>query len=294
MPRKALAATRAALRSAARATGEASTPSSLAKENLRPAKPQDEPSTRAAIAYVRTSGTSCALSNNVHNKAPGVCEHYWSSRFVTNQHWTRPARLAVNSTHVRIAVRMRQAAARSGPKRPAKKRIGPMEIGMNAEHSSRKAVIAALTGATDSAALHAELGAPMFATAGAADAGNTWAPRDHAAQPARTLGPKARVLMSRRRQRSDASPSLDVAHDDALRLTTVDAGLSFTLKPAEGALYLERIQCRPIGTHIVQCMVFANAQIFLRWCDAEPLRFDDPGLHHRLRHQGLECFGGGP
>ena len=64
------------------------------------------------------------------------------------------------------------------------------------------------------------------------------------------------------------------------------------LKASGSALYVERIQRRPLGTHLVQCMVFASADDFARWCDAEPLRFDDPGLHQRLCRRGREFFGG--
>lgn len=122
-------------------------------------------------------------------------------------------------------------------------------------------------------------------------AGATWAHRDHAALPAKTLGPKASLLHARRQR---CAPEPRIATTDvnaALRLTTSDAAVSFVLKPSGSALYVERIQRRPLGAHIVQCMVFCSADEFSRWCDAEPLRFDDPGLHRRLTRRGQEFFG---
>jgi hypothetical protein len=131
------------------------------------------------------------------------------------------------------------------------------------------------------------------ATEGGLSASATWAYRDHAALPARALGPKAGLLQSRRQQRDAGRPGAGAATREAVQLTTADAAVTFVLKASGSALYVERIQRRPLGTHVVQCMVFASADDFARWCDAEPLRFDDPGLHQRLCRRGREFFGGG-
>ncbi len=131
------------------------------------------------------------------------------------------------------------------------------------------------------------------ATDGGISAGAAWSHRDHAAQPAKALGPKASQLQARRQQSGMARPSAAVEPCKAVQLTTADAAVSFVLKASGSALYVERIQRRPLGTHIVQCMVFAGTDDFARWCDAEPLRFDDPGLHQRLCRRGREIFGGG-
>lgn len=145
--------------------------------------------------------------------------------------------------------------------------------------------------------------------AGTASANATtpaWANRDHAARPAPVLGPKASQRQTRRQQRqaqvsaSDASHQAHKAHktpqvremSGTAQLTTADAAVSFLLKASGNALYVERIQRRPLGTHLVQCMVFAGAEDFEHWCEAEPLRFDDPGLHERLCRQGREFFSG--
>lgn len=123
-------------------------------------------------------------------------------------------------------------------------------------------------------------------------ASTAWSHRDHAAQPAKALGPKASQLQVRRQQRVAVRPGAGVAPCEALQLTTADAAVTFVLKTSGSALYVERVQRRPIGTHVVQCMVFGNADEFARWCDAEPLRFDDAGLHQRLCRRGREFFGG--
>jgi hypothetical protein len=124
-------------------------------------------------------------------------------------------------------------------------------------------------------------------------AGGAWSHRDRAAQPARALGPKASLLQSRRQQRDAARAGAHAAAREAVQLTTADAAVTFVLKASGSALYVERIQRRPLGAHVVQCMVFASADDFARWCDADPLRFDDPGLHQRLCRRGREFFGGG-
>ena len=131
------------------------------------------------------------------------------------------------------------------------------------------------------------------ATEGGMSGGAVWSHRDHAAQPARALGPKANQLRARRQQSGTPRPSAAIEPYEAVRLTTADAAVSFVLKASGSALYVERIQRRPLGTHVVQCMVFAGADDFARWCDAEPLRFDDPGLHQRLCRRGREIFGDG-
>lgn len=130
-------------------------------------------------------------------------------------------------------------------------------------------------------------------TEGGISAGGAWSHRAHAALPARALGPKASLLQSRRQQRNAARPGAHAAAHETAQLTTADAAVTFVLKASGSALYVERIQRRPLGTHVVQCMVFASAEDFARWCDAEPLRFDDPGLHQRLCRRGREFFGGG-
>lgn len=125
-----------------------------------------------------------------------------------------------------------------------------------------------------------------------------WSNRDHAALPARRLGPKALAVHARRLQRSTtagtAAPDPGTANNSGpgVRLTTADAAVSFTLRTLGHELLVERTQRRPLGTHLMQAMLFSALADFLRWCDAEPLRFEEPLLHQHLQRHGEECFGG--
>jgi hypothetical protein len=73
--------------------------------------------------------------------------------------------------------------------------------------------------------------------------------------------------------------------------STVDRTVQVELRPVIDGLYVERTQQRHDGPHIVLSMLFATAAEFLGWCDQEPLRFEDPALHLRLRQRGEELFG---
>jgi hypothetical protein len=113
--------------------------------------------------------------------------------------------------------------------------------------------------------------------------------RDRAALPAATLGPKATLIHARRRQRGE------IASTDAgtRRIATDNCSLSYVVQPVGSALYVERRQRRPLGADVLQSMVFTSVDEFQRWCDAEPVRFDDPVLHRQLCRCGEEFFGFG-
>jgi hypothetical protein len=114
--------------------------------------------------------------------------------------------------------------------------------------------------------------------------------RDHAALPARALGPKASKTNAKRKQRIDVRTATDL---ERWRVATGDRALSYVVQAVDSGLYVERRQRRPLGADVVQSMVFTSIDEFVRWCDAEPLRFDDPALHDRLRRRGEEFFGVG-
>jgi len=119
-----------------------------------------------------------------------------------------------------------------------------------------------------------------------------WSTRDHAALPARELGPKASVLQARRRQKSINQSAPAAGLNEELQLSTIDAALTFVVRGDGDHLYVARTQRRPLGAQLVHAMVFANTRDFTRWCDADPLRFDDPALHLRLRRHGEKFFNG--
>lgn len=119
-----------------------------------------------------------------------------------------------------------------------------------------------------------------------------WSKRDHAALPAPALGPKASQIQARRLQGRLQRAASATAIRSGIRLSTADGAIAFVLRGVGSALYLERTQRRPLGTHLIQSMVFASSAEFTRWCEAEPLRFDEPQLHQRLRRHGEEFFDG--
>lgn len=106
--------------------------------------------------------------------------------------------------------------------------------------------------------------------------------------PVRPLGPKAALLHARRVGRKAATP--DPSAVEEAGLASEDGAVSFVVTGTTGGLYVERTQRRPLGAQLVQAMVFADVAAFKRWCDADPIRFDYPVLHDRLRRQGDDYF----
>jgi len=114
--------------------------------------------------------------------------------------------------------------------------------------------------------------------------------RDRAALPARALGPKATQIHARKQRAKGPAEPTAPARADRWCMATADQALSYVLQADAAGLYVERRQRRPLGADVVQSMVFATLQEFDRWCDADPLRFDEPVLHGGLRRQGERFF----
>lgn len=112
--------------------------------------------------------------------------------------------------------------------------------------------------------------------------------KDAIDEPVRPLGPKAALLHARRVGRKAATP--DPAAGEDAGLASEDGAVSFVVTGTTGGLYIERTQRRPLGAQLVQAMVFDDTAAFKRWCDADPIRFDYPVLHGRLRRQGDDYF----
>ena len=111
--------------------------------------------------------------------------------------------------------------------------------------------------------------------------------------PGRPLGPKAAVLHVRRSARNASRPVPTAATTslaDGVLLASEDGAVSFVLMHRADGLFVERTQRRPLGTHLAQSFVFGDLSAFIRWCEADPIRFDHPVLHGRLRRQGDEHF----
>ena len=103
--------------------------------------------------------------------------------------------------------------------------------------------------------------------------------------PVRPLGPKAAVLHARRVKRK-ATASEPAGGE----LVSEDGAVSFVVIAGGAGLCVERTQRRPLGSQLVQAIVFGDVAAFMRWCDADVVRFDYPVLHRRLRNQGHEYF----
>lgn len=111
--------------------------------------------------------------------------------------------------------------------------------------------------------------------------------------PGRPLGPKAALLHARRSGLKASKPAMAAAAatlTGGVLLASEDGAVSFVLTHAVDGLFIERTQRRPLGVHLVQSLVFENAAAFIRWCEADPIRFDHPVLYGRLRRQGDEHF----
>lgn len=120
--------------------------------------------------------------------------------------------------------------------------------------------------------------------------GSRWAQRDQAPQ----LGHVAATRQARRLKHAVKRLKTATAGSDSaavLQLRTPDASLCFVVRCHANGLAVERRQRRPLHTHVVQWMLFADAAQFKRWCEAEPMRFEDPHLHQRLCRCGEEYFG---
>lgn len=112
-------------------------------------------------------------------------------------------------------------------------------------------------------------------------------------EQARPLGPKAAALHARRQRLSlvkAAASAARSANAGEFILSTEDGVLAFSLRTSYAGLYVERTQRHPLGARLVQSMIFDGSEAFMRWCGADPVRFDDPLLFGRLRRQGDELI----
>ena len=116
---------------------------------------------------------------------------------------------------------------------------------------------------------------------------------DRIDEPARPLGAKRAALQLRRQ----SAPAVAEAKDQRTvtgerTLASKDARVAFAMRATAFGLLIERTQRQAVGTRLVQTMVFEDQPTFDRWCDSEPMRFEDPMLYDRLRREGHEALGG--
>lgn len=67
----------------------------------------------------------------------------------------------------------------------------------------------------------------------------------------------------------------------------------FQLQRTAGGLYVEREDIPRRGLRTIQSVAFPEPASFGRWCDTDPLRFEHPLLHTRLKRAGAELWGAG-
>ena len=116
---------------------------------------------------------------------------------------------------------------------------------------------------------------------------------DRIDEPARPLGAKRAALQLRRQSAPAVAEAKDQRTGTGERtLASKDAMVAFALRATAFGLLIERTQRQAVGTRLVQTMVFEDQPTFDRWCDSEPMRFEDPMLYDRLRREGHEALGG--
>jgi len=69
-----------------------------------------------------------------------------------------------------------------------------------------------------------------------------------------------------------------------------DGVIVFKLVRCPGGVHVERSQVRPGGVRVVQSMRFRNDASFIRWCEADRLKFSYPLVYANLLRSGCELF----
>lgn len=112
-------------------------------------------------------------------------------------------------------------------------------------------------------------------------------------EPARPLGTKRAALRLRRHSTAAAAhASGQRTAPGMLTVVSKDATVTFALRATAYGLLVQRTQCQLDGCRLVQAMMFADQPRFDRWCDREPMRFEDPMVYDRLRREGHDALSG--
>ncbi|MDO9525710.1 MAG: hypothetical protein Q7J57_09270 [Gemmobacter sp.] len=111
---------------------------------------------------------------------------------------------------------------------------------------------------------------------------------DRIDEPARPLGAKRAALQIRRKRPAARTGRLKVPsmESGALTLSSQDETVAFTLRATALGLVIERTQRQVLGIRLVQVLVFTDQPTFDRWCEFEPMRFEDALLYSHLRREG--------
>lgn len=69
-----------------------------------------------------------------------------------------------------------------------------------------------------------------------------------------------------------------------------DGVIAFKLMPCAGGIHVERSQIRAGAGRVVQSMRFLDDASFIRWCEADRLKFTYPLLYANLKRSGCALF----
>ena len=112
----------------------------------------------------------------------------------------------------------------------------------------------------------------------------------------RPVGAKTAVLHARRMRACIHTGHTEPSQqsDQKLKqLRSLDGAIGFRLAAFGTGLCVERTDRRRSNAVCMQAMVFDSRTSFLRWCDSEPIRFEEPLLFDHLRRLGGEALDGG-
>ena len=73
-----------------------------------------------------------------------------------------------------------------------------------------------------------------------------------------------------------------------------DGVIVFKLVACADGLHVERSQLRADGGRVTQSMRFRDDLSFIRWCEADRLRFTYPLIYANLERSGCELFAAAP
>ena len=87
----------------------------------------------------------------------------------------------------------------------------------------------------------------------------------------------------RARPRSSDAQTVTAASSDGV--------VTFRLSPCPDGILVMRTQARARGGRLVQSIHFTDGASFIRWCDADRLKFTYPLVYANLRRSGCALFG---
>jgi hypothetical protein len=81
--------------------------------------------------------------------------------------------------------------------------------------------------------------------------------------------------------------------DDAVVVKSDDGAVAFELRPTDSGLCVHRERLQLDGrARLAHTAVFREAECFIRWCEADSVRFDYPRVSSEVKRRGqalLEC-----